>query len=143
MFGFLPYTGVDFTSYSGSIAGSKYGVSVYVLNQRMATVLTSVASIVNNLCPGVNKSENAFVQLAVQTAVLEVLVPTANTTDRRAALSSATTIAAVVDLAFKKLQSPQADLQTCATLTTAQRSALFGVLAKVRKGRTVSCTCQA
>lgn len=133
--GFPPAPGVDYETAKGVVAGSKHGVSVYVLNLRLGNVLTAAAAAVNNLCPGSNASSNANVQLAVQSAVVDALAAKANATERRASLSELTTVTSVMQGALANVAAPQADVRTCANLTADQRNALFSVLAEVRRPR--------
>lgn len=133
-FGFPPAAGVDYETGQGVIAGSKHGVSVYILNLRLATVLTAAAAAVNSLCPGFNASTNTYAQLAVQAAVIDVLSAKANASEWRAALSELPSVSDVMARAFAKLEAPEAGMRTCATLTQGERSTLFATLAQVRRG---------
>lgn len=105
-------------------------MSVYVLNQRIATVLATVSSTVGTLCPGFSTSDNVSVQLAVAAALLQHLTPLAAPAERVAALSDSSAIAKVMELALTNLKTPEAGLETCAVVSPANRAALFERLSK-------------
>jgi hypothetical protein len=133
LFGFPAQPGiVSYMSWDGIVMGTKFGVSIYVLNQRVAAVLTGASEVANALCDGFDTSGNAHVQLAAQSALVEMLLSKATAEERVAALSSPDDIAAVFERTLANLQTPEADLRTCKPLAPADRKALFATLAKVR-----------
>lgn len=136
MFGFPEQPGVDFRSWDGIVMGTKYGLSVYVLNQRVATVLTAASELAASLCgDDFSASDNTHVQLAVQYAVVEVLLSKATADDRVAALSNPEDIAAIMEATLANLKTPEAGLGSCKNIEAADRAVLFPVLAKVRGTR--------
>lgn len=137
--GFPPQTNTDFASWSGITMGSKYGVSVYVLNQKVAVVLSTVSQAVSAICESYAASSNVHVQLAVQYAMVEVLMGKSTAAARVAALSTPSDIAAMVQGALDALAMPEADLQSCKSLPASDRAQLFPLLAKVGACRSRGC----
>ena len=133
LFGFHPQPGVNFVNWNGIVMGTKYGVSVYVLTQRVASVLTAASEVAAQLCGAAfTSSDNVNVQLAAQHALVEVLASKATPAERIAALSNPDDIATVLQRTLANLAAPEADVQGCATISDGDRALLFPVLAKVR-----------
>lgn len=133
LFGFLPQPAVDFRSWSGIVMGSPYGFSIYVLNQRIASILIAASEVARTVCgDDFTASSNPSVQLAVQFATIEVLLAKPSAPDRIAALSSPDDIAAIMDLTLANLKTPEADLGNCSTIDAADAVKIFPVLAQVR-----------
>jgi hypothetical protein len=129
--GFPPQANTDFASWAGITMGSKYGVAIYVLNQKVAAVLSTVSEAVSAICEGYDTSTNVHVQLAVQYAVVEVLNGKPTAAARVTALSTPSDIAAMIQLALNNLATPEADLRSCKSLPAGDRALLFPMLAKV------------
>jgi len=131
LFGFSAQSGITYRGWDGIIMGTKFGLSIYVLNQRVASVLTAASEAVNAMCEGFDSSSNVHVQLAVQYALVEMLLAQDSASERMASLSNPIDIATVIEGSLANLQTPEADLRTCKTLSPADRAALFAVIAKV------------
>jgi hypothetical protein len=132
LFGFPAATDVDYESWSKLVIGSKFGVAVYVINQRVATALTLASEVVSGACgAGFDASLNAYVQTAVSYAVVETLMPLQSKPARRAALSDATALAALTTRALHNVLTPEAGPLTCRALLDAQGTELIDELAKV------------
>jgi hypothetical protein len=134
LFGFPAQDGVSFRSWQGIVMGTRFGVSIYVLNQRIASVLTAASEVANTLCEGFATSDNLHVQLSAQAALLDVVRAKATPAARLEALSSPDDIAAVISRTLDNLRAPEAGL-TCRALDAQDRAALLPVIAKVRAGR--------
>ena len=135
LFGFPAQDGVDYRSWDGIVMGTRFGVSVYALNQKVATVLTAASEVANAICDEFATSDNVHVQLAVQAALVEVLLSKATPEQRIAALSNPTDIAAVMELSLRNLVAPEAGLKSCKSVDAPDRTLLFPVLAKARGWR--------
>ncbi|KAI8476677.1 MAG: hypothetical protein J3K34DRAFT_400112 [Monoraphidium minutum] len=109
--------------------GSRFGLSVFVLNQRMASVLSSASVLGRALCNSdFATTDNINAQLAVSYAAVTVLSAKANPDARMAALTSTDDIARVLELAVDYLQTPEAGL-TCTQLSATDRALLLPALA--------------
>jgi hypothetical protein len=127
--GFAPQTGVDFASWAGIVMGSPYGISVYVLNQRVAAVMSTIAGAVTVLCPSYATATSVKAKLAVQAAVVQLLDPLDTPETRRAALQNRTVVAAMIDQALTNLEAVGSLVDSCRRPTDAL--SLFTVLADV------------
>ncbi|KAI8463993.1 MAG: hypothetical protein J3K34DRAFT_129482 [Monoraphidium minutum] len=130
LFGFPKQDGVNYRSWEGIVMGTKFGLSVYVLNQRVASVLTAISEVASTLCEGFSTSDNLAVQLAAQSGMVEVLLSKAGPEERIAALASPDDIASMMEAALAALAAPEAGPAACKALDGADRAVLFPVLAK-------------
>jgi hypothetical protein len=132
LFGFKTQAGADFKTWEGIVMGTRFGVSVYVLNQRVMTLLTAVSEMMATLCEDFTTSPNPNVQLAVQSGIVRVLRAKPTVSARMVAMHDPDDIAAMADAAYAELMSPEAGLAgSCKKLSAAERATLFPVLAKV------------
>lgn len=130
--------GVNFKTWGGVVMGTRYGVAVYVLNQRVGSVLTAASAAATAACGAEFQTSAApAAQMAVQSALLKLLLSKGSPRERLDALSSPDDVAAVFELALAGLSAPEAGLGTCKLPEDGEeRLALFATLAKVRH---VSC----
>ena len=134
LFGYQPQAGVNYNSWDGLVMGTKYGLSVYVLNQKVAAVLNAASETASRLCPGFDTSTSPSVQLAVQAALVRLLLDKPNAESCLAALASPTDVAAAMRYTLAALAAPEAGLQ-CVALSAADYNVLLPMLAKVRAQR--------
>lgn len=133
LFGFLPQDGVNYVNWDGIVMGTKFGLSVYVLNQKVAAILSGASQLAASVCGAdFAGSDNPHVQLAVGYALVQVLSSKASVAERVAVLSSKEDIATVMGLALANLQTPEASLQSCKPISSEDYAFLLPALAKVR-----------
>lgn len=138
LLGFAPQPDVDYMTWDGVVMGTKFGTSLYVLNQRVATVLTGVAEVVASFCPGYATAATPDAQLAAQYGVVDALLALPTAAERSAALSDPAAIAGMADAALAAAAAPEAGLAGgCKRAGDVERDALLSVLAKVGGG--VAC----